>query len=124
MVNTERVYWELLNNEIRKVTVDPDARVTTLSTRFRTIQNELKFSSVTWSDNLELMTGCLLNYVQEITPDNVTENIKERFREVFNEDYSFEDLQEEGQSLFKIVCERNQAEFLILAGKMKICIWF
>ncbi|MCR5311093.1 MAG: hypothetical protein K6E32_06760 [Lachnospiraceae bacterium] len=124
MVNTERVYWELLNNEIRKVTVDPDTKVTTLSTRFRTIQNELKFSGVIWSDNLELMTGCLLNYVQEINSDNITDDIKKHFKDVFHVDYSFEGLREEGQSLYKIVCERNQAEFLILAGKMKICIGF
>ncbi|MBP5152206.1 MAG: hypothetical protein ILP13_04765, partial [Lachnospiraceae bacterium] len=105
MVNTERVYWELLNNEVRKVTVDSDTRVTTLSTRFRTIQNELKFSGVTWSDNLELMTGCLLSYVQEITGDTITDSIRDRFREVFNIDYSFEELREEGKSLYKIVCD-------------------
>ncbi len=86
MVNTERVYWELLNNEIRKVTVDPDTKVTTLSTRFRTIQNELKFSGVIWSDNLELMTGCLLNYVQEINSDNITDDIKKHFKDVFHVD--------------------------------------
>ncbi|MCR4727177.1 MAG: hypothetical protein K5796_00810 [Lachnospiraceae bacterium] len=122
MVNTDRIYWELLNNEIRKVSVDKSAQQTVISTRFRTIQNEMRFTGVTWSDNLELMTGCLLNYVQEITAETFTGAVKERFEKLFNGDFSLENLKDEGRVLFKIVCDRNQIEFFIIAAKLSICI--
>lgn len=121
MVIEERMYWELLNNEIRRVVRSDDGSKVSLITRFRTIQNELVFTGVIWSEKLELLSGEVINFVQEVSPETLTADIISRLKKSYSPDVCADDFRN-GRKLFRIVCNRNQSEFFLIAGNIEIHI--
>lgn len=122
MVREDKLHWELLNNEVRRVVRDNADGSVTLITRFRTISNELIFTNVYWAEKLELLAGEVINYVQDVAPDSVTAEMSERLKTEYSPDFTPNDIANGSKRLYRLVCNRNQSEFFLIAGNMNIRI--
>lgn len=119
MVQDDGMHWELLNNEIRHVTAE--AEKVTFITGFRSIRNEMVFENVVWSDNLDALQGEVLNYVQEFPMEKLTNDLCERLRKDYSENFE-SDFAKSGRHLFKIVCNRNRSNYYLVANRLNIIV--
>lgn len=121
MVQDDGMHWELLNNEIRRITRSGDNNTITFTTGFRSIKNELIFENVVWSDDVESLQGEVINYVQEISMENITMDICERLRKNYSTSFEI-DFERNNRVLYKIVSNRSRNSLYLVAGNLKIVV--
>lgn len=122
MLKIENMYWELMNNEIRRVFVDDSSRETTITTAFRSIQNKLVFKNVAWNQDVMSLRGSLINYAEKVSEEGVSEDDMEDLRDGFIENFDYEFLTRTGLNLYRIVCNKNTKSVLFVAEDMEIVI--
>lgn len=122
MYNYENAYWELLNNEVRRVDDDNDNRKLTFTTRFRTIQNHLKFEDVVFHDEVSDLSGKVINYIEDVKADCLSDEENAYIVKNFNKAFSFDYLNDNGFCLYRFVCDKNMINRFVIAKKMDIVI--
>lgn len=115
-------YWELMNNEIRRVNEDDAGRDIVVTTSFRSIQNKLYFRSVEWRQDVENLKGALVNYVEEVDENSATDEDMEVIRGDYVSDFDFSTLRKAGMKLYRIACNKNSVKVLFMAKNMEILI--
>ena len=121
MQNGEKIFWELLNNEIRSVTKD-DSGDLVIVTRFRSIQNELRFLNAEWSDKVDELKGENINFVEEVVPGSISAELTEYIKSRYSKSFVPESLKSAGKSLYKVVSAKSSHEGLVIADDMNILI--
>ena len=115
-------YWDLMNNEIRRVNEDDAGRNIVVTTSFRSIQNKLYFRSVEWRQDVENLKGALVNYVEEVDENSATDEDMEVIRGDYVSDFDFSTLRKAGMKLYRIACNKNSVKVLFMAKNMEILI--
>ena len=115
-------YWDLMNNEIRRVNEDDAGRDIVVTTSFRSIQNKLYFRSVEWRQDVENLKGALVNYVEEVDENSATDEDMEVIRGDYVSDFDFSTLRKAGMKLYRIACNKNSVKVLFMAKNLEILI--
>ena len=115
-------YWDLMNNEIRRVNEDDAGRDIVVTTSFRSIQNKLYFRSVEWRQDVENLKGALVNYVEEVDENSATDEDMEVIRGDYVSDFDFSTLRKAGMKLYRIACNKNSVKVLFMTKNMEILI--
>ena len=115
-------YWDLMNNEIRRVNEDDAGRDIVVTTSFRSIQNKLYFRSVAWRQDIENLKGALVNYVEEVDENTATDEDMEALRDDYVSDFDFSTLRKAGMKLSRIACNKNSVKVHFMAKNMEILI--